>query len=350
MSGRIRTAYELLGVAPTASGAQIRAAYLELIARYHPDRHAGHPLAGLAADRAAELNEAYRILSDPGRRAVHDEDIRLAATTASARSRVAREAGALVILLRALAIGVALVLVVRLAPILWRAIGGLIGAPSRGWPVPPERRWRWSCRWPSSPASPSGCCGSAAGRRRSHTDDPAGVPCGTAFGIGCQRLRAASECVTRIGSSMFAGVLLGLLVAGEVTGALMVSAASDPGAPCQAAQGLALALQRRLPGTRVGVGKAAAVGDLGVTLEPAGQGDGRWRLRVAKPDGRGGAAARGATGRARLCGRCRDVRAYRRSVPVRHRLARARAAGGAGVPAGGRGPGGGAGGVGRAAG
>jgi hypothetical protein len=83
--------------------------------------------------------------------------------------------------------------------------------------------------------------------------------------------------------SMFAGVLLGLLVAGEVTGALMVSATSDPSAPCQAARGLALALQRRLPGTRVGVGEAAAAGDLGVTLEP--EGDARWRLRVVKPSG-----------------------------------------------------------------
>jgi curved DNA-binding protein CbpA len=128
----MRTAYELLGVAPTASAGQIRAAYLELIARYHPDRHAGHPLAGLAADRAAELNEAYRILSDPGRRAVHDEDIRLAATTASARSRVSREARALIVLLRVLALGVALVIVLRLSPLVWRAIGGLFRSVQQG--------------------------------------------------------------------------------------------------------------------------------------------------------------------------------------------------------------------------
>ena len=82
---------------------------------------------------------------------------------------------------------------------------------------------------------------------------------------------------------MFAGVLLGLVLAGEVTGALMVSAGSDPGESCQAAHGLARALQRRLPGTRVGVGAAAGDGDLGVTLEPEGQGDPRWRLRVVKP-------------------------------------------------------------------
>jgi hypothetical protein len=83
--------------------------------------------------------------------------------------------------------------------------------------------------------------------------------------------------------SMIAVLFLGLLAGGEVTGALMIRVGSDPGAACPEA--LALALQRRLPGMRVGVGEAAAAGDLGVTLEPEGQGDGRWRLRVVKPDG-----------------------------------------------------------------
>ena len=84
---------------------------------------------------------------------------------------------------------------------------------------------------------------------------------------------------------MFAGLVLGLLIAGEVTGALMVSAASDSAGSCQPAQGLALALQRRLPATRVGVGPAAATGDLGVALEPAGSGEASWLLRVVKPSG-----------------------------------------------------------------
>lgn len=84
---------------------------------------------------------------------------------------------------------------------------------------------------------------------------------------------------------MLTGVVLGLLVAGEV-GALRVSAGSDPGARCQAAEGLALALQRRLPGTRVAVGEAAGAGDLGVTLEREGDPEARrWRLRLAKPGG-----------------------------------------------------------------
>ena len=124
----MRTAYEQLEVSPAASEDQIRAAYLGLIARYHPDRHAGHPLSGLAAERAAELNGAYRILSDPGRRAAYDEDLRVAATGASARSRGAPVSEAPVILVRALAIGVALILVLRAASLLWRLVVGLAQA------------------------------------------------------------------------------------------------------------------------------------------------------------------------------------------------------------------------------
>jgi preprotein translocase subunit Sec63 len=64
--------YTVLGVARTASEAEIRAAYLELIAKYHPDRHQGNPLEDLAAVKVAEINWAYEILSDPARRAAYD--------------------------------------------------------------------------------------------------------------------------------------------------------------------------------------------------------------------------------------------------------------------------------------
>jgi len=45
-----------------------------LIARYHPDKvqHLGQEFQAMAAERAAELTEAYRILSDDGRRAEYD--------------------------------------------------------------------------------------------------------------------------------------------------------------------------------------------------------------------------------------------------------------------------------------
>ena len=64
--------YSVLGVARTATDAEIRAAYLALVAKYHPDRHQGNPLEELAGVRMAEINRAYEILSDPTRRAAFD--------------------------------------------------------------------------------------------------------------------------------------------------------------------------------------------------------------------------------------------------------------------------------------
>jgi len=63
--------YTVLGVARTASEAEIRAAYLALVAKYHPDRHQGNPLEELAGEKLVEVNRAYEILSDPGRRAAY---------------------------------------------------------------------------------------------------------------------------------------------------------------------------------------------------------------------------------------------------------------------------------------
>lgn len=60
--------YAVLGVARTATPAEIRAAYHALVAQYHPDRHQGNPLAALASEKMIELNRAYETLSDPARR------------------------------------------------------------------------------------------------------------------------------------------------------------------------------------------------------------------------------------------------------------------------------------------
>jgi len=57
--------YDRLGVAPTASTAEIRAAYRRLARAAHPD-HAG------SAREMAVLNEAWRVLGDPARRAAYD--------------------------------------------------------------------------------------------------------------------------------------------------------------------------------------------------------------------------------------------------------------------------------------
>ena len=64
--------YAVLSVARTATAEEIRAAYLSLAARYHPDQHQGNPLEELASARMTEINRAYEILSDGTRRAAFD--------------------------------------------------------------------------------------------------------------------------------------------------------------------------------------------------------------------------------------------------------------------------------------
>jgi curved DNA-binding protein CbpA len=70
----LKNYYELLEIAPAASADEIKRSFRAQIARYHPDKvqHLGKEFQSMAADRAAELTEAYRILSDPGRRAEYD--------------------------------------------------------------------------------------------------------------------------------------------------------------------------------------------------------------------------------------------------------------------------------------
>jgi len=67
--------YELLGVAPAASAAELSKAYRAQLWRYHPDTRAGSP-PSTGSDEAAEairnLLQAYAILRDPVRRAEYD--------------------------------------------------------------------------------------------------------------------------------------------------------------------------------------------------------------------------------------------------------------------------------------
>jgi hypothetical protein len=66
------THYDVLEVPRTATQEQIRSSYLELVARYHPDKHSGNPLQELAAQKLAMINAAYEVLSSAARRAEYD--------------------------------------------------------------------------------------------------------------------------------------------------------------------------------------------------------------------------------------------------------------------------------------
>jgi len=72
-----KTHYEQLELPPTATADAIKQSFRSLIARYHPDKvqHLGKEFQDMAAVRAAELTEAYRILSDAGRRADYDRTL-----------------------------------------------------------------------------------------------------------------------------------------------------------------------------------------------------------------------------------------------------------------------------------
>jgi molecular chaperone DnaJ len=69
------THYDILGVAPDADVAEIREAYRRLAREHHPDRAASSSAAG-GGHSMPVINEAYRVLNDPARRAVYDAGLR----------------------------------------------------------------------------------------------------------------------------------------------------------------------------------------------------------------------------------------------------------------------------------
>ena len=54
--------YEVLGIKEGASEEEIKAAYKELVKKYHPDKYADNPLSDLAEEKMQEINEAYDML------------------------------------------------------------------------------------------------------------------------------------------------------------------------------------------------------------------------------------------------------------------------------------------------
>jgi curved DNA-binding protein CbpA len=68
-----RSHYDVMMLSPAADGRLVVAVYRHLAKRYHPDLDPSPE----AAARMAELNEAYAVLSDRGRRARYDESLGL---------------------------------------------------------------------------------------------------------------------------------------------------------------------------------------------------------------------------------------------------------------------------------
>ena len=70
----VKSCYEVLEVAPTASHDDIRHAFRRALARYHPDKvqHLGAEFQDIAAAKTAAITKAYRTLSNPAARAEHD--------------------------------------------------------------------------------------------------------------------------------------------------------------------------------------------------------------------------------------------------------------------------------------
>lgn len=66
--------YQILGLGKDASLEAIKRAFRKLALKYHPDKNPG---SGEAEEKFKELNEAYAVLSDPGKKAHYD---RLGAT------------------------------------------------------------------------------------------------------------------------------------------------------------------------------------------------------------------------------------------------------------------------------
>ena len=73
----MRSYYEALDLTPTASATDVKRAFRREIAKYHPDKvaHLGREFQVIAADKTAELTQAYTVLTDLSLRAEYDAQL-----------------------------------------------------------------------------------------------------------------------------------------------------------------------------------------------------------------------------------------------------------------------------------
>lgn len=62
--------YDILGVEPSCSEAQLKTAYKKGALKHHPDKNAHNPEA---AEKFKDLSKAYEVLADPQKRALYDQ-------------------------------------------------------------------------------------------------------------------------------------------------------------------------------------------------------------------------------------------------------------------------------------
>lgn len=55
----MKNPYEILGVSPSATNEEVRAAYRNLAKKYHPDNYIDSPVADLAEEKMKDINWAY---------------------------------------------------------------------------------------------------------------------------------------------------------------------------------------------------------------------------------------------------------------------------------------------------
>ncbi|WP_379143071.1 DnaJ domain-containing protein [Paenibacillus sp. sgz500992] len=77
---RLTDYYEVLGIAPNASSAEVKQAYRKLAKKYHPDTNGGDPQA---AERFKQVHEAYKVLGNEESRTAYQSQSQSRTTRAS---------------------------------------------------------------------------------------------------------------------------------------------------------------------------------------------------------------------------------------------------------------------------